>query len=85
MVRFYHEVLEKAARHHLTVNFHGAYKPTGLRRTFPNELNREGVLNFEYNKWSRGSTPEHELVVPFTRMLAGPLDYHQGGFRHVAP
>lgn len=85
MVNFYHEVVKKAAKHHLTVNFHGAYKPTGLRRTYPNLLTREGVLNLEYNKFrnSKGSTPRHELLVPFTRMLAGPLDYHQGGFRHV--
>jgi alpha-glucosidase len=85
MVNFYREILEKAARHRLTVNFHGSYKPTGIRRTYPNLLTREGVLNLEYNKFasSRGSTPEHELIVPFTRMLAGPLDYHQGGFRHV--
>jgi alpha-glucosidase len=86
MVRFYREVVEKAAAHHLTVTLHGAYKPTGLRRTFPNLLTREGVLNLEYNKFDNtpGSTPEHELIVPFTRMLAGPLDYHQGGFRYVA-
>jgi alpha-glucosidase len=83
MVRFYHEVLEKAAAHHLTVTLHGACKPTGLCRTFPNLLTMEGVLNLEYNKWGRGSTPDHELIVPFTRMLAGPLDYHQGGFRHA--
>jgi alpha-glucosidase len=86
MVRFYHEVAEKAAARHLTVTFHGAYKPTGSQRTYPNMLTWEGVLNLEYNKFngSPGSTPEHELVVPFTRMLAGPLDYHQGGFRYVA-
>ena len=86
MVRFYHEMTEKAAAHHLTINFHGAYKPTGTQRTFPNELNREGVLNLEYDKWSEtGSTPEHEVTIPFTRMLAGPMDFHQGGFRHVTP
>ena len=86
MVRFYHEMIEKAAAHHLTINFHGAYKPTGTQRTFPNEFNREGVLNLEYDKWSEtGSTPEHEVTIPFTRMLAGPMDYHQGGFRHVTP
>jgi len=87
MVNWYRDVVEKAARHHLTVNFHGAYKPTGLRRTYPNLLTREGVLNLEYNKFpgSRGVMPEHEMIVPFTRMLAGPLDFHQGGFRHVTP
>lgn len=82
MVNFYHEVLKKAAKHHLTVNFHGAYKPTGLRRTYPNLLTREAVFNLEHNKGFRfGCPPEHNLIVPFTRMLAGPLDYHQGILR----
>lgn len=86
MVNFYHEVLQKAARHRLTVTFHGSYKPTGLQRTYPNFLTSEGVLNTEHNKWGKvGSTPEHELLVPFVRMLAGPLDFHQGGFRPVMP
>jgi alpha-glucosidase len=63
------------------VNMHGAYKPTGLRRTYPNLSNKEGVLNLEWDKWSDKCTPEHDLIVPFTRMLAGPMDYHLGGFR----
>src|SRR5262249_23045709 len=51
-------------------------------RTYPNLLTHEGVLNLEYDKWdARGVTPEHELTVPFTRMLAGPLDFHQGSLR----
>lgn len=89
MVRFYHEIAEKAARHHLTVTFHGAYKPTGMERTWPNVLSYEGVYNQEYNKWapkgSRGTPPEHNLDVAFVRMLAGPLDYHQGGMRSTLP
>src|SRR5262245_483651 len=86
MVNFYHDLIRLAARHHLTVTLHGAYKPTGLGRTYPNLLTIEGVLNLEYNKWDeQGVTPEYELTVPFTRMLAGPLDFHQGSFRHVWP
>lgn len=87
MVRFYHEVAEKAAKRRLTVIFHGAYKPTGLERTWPNVLTYEGVRNLEYDKFdgNPGSTPTHEVTTPFVRMLAGPMDYHQGGFRHVAP
>jgi alpha-glucosidase len=82
MVGIYHEILEKAARHHLTVTFHGAFKPTGIRRTWPNLLNYEAVFNLEHNKGFRfGCPPEHNLTVPFTRMLAGPLDYHQGILR----
>ena len=84
MVDWIHEMVAKAAAHHLTVTLHNISKPTGLRRTYPNLLTREAVLNQEYNKWSHvGSTPEHQLTVPFTRMLAGPLDFHMGGFRSV--
>ncbi len=89
MVRFYHEMAEKAAAHHLTLTFHGAYKPTGMERTWPNVLSYEGVLNQEYNKWTRpsnlGTPPSHNLDAAFIRMLAGPLDYHQGGMRNVLP
>jgi alpha-glucosidase len=58
--------------------------PTGLERTYPNLLTNEAVLNLEYDKWDKlGVPPEHELTVPFTRMLAGPLDFHQGSLRGV--
>ncbi len=82
MVNFYHRVARKAAEHKLLVDFHGAYKPTGTGRTWPNQITREGVLGNEYNKWSNGVTPEHCLTLPFTRMLAGPMDFTPGGFRH---
>ncbi|MCO6043622.1 glycoside hydrolase family 97 protein [Aeoliella sp. ICT_H6.2] len=86
MVRWYHEVAEKAAQHHLTVTWHGAYKPTGMERTWPNVLSYEAALNQEYNKWSEvGTPPTHNLQIAFIRMLAGPLDYHQGGMRNVMP
>lgn len=83
-INWIREVVEKAAKHKLTVTLHNVHKPTGLRRTYPNLLNHEAVLNQEWNKWSPGATPEHNLIVPFTRMLAGPLDYHSGGFRSVS-
>ena len=84
MVNFLHEVVVKAAKNHLTVTFHGVFKPTGLERTYPNLLTSEGVLNLEYDKWDPlGCPPEHELTVAFTRMLAGPLDFHQGSLRGV--
>ncbi len=86
MVNFQREVLKLAAENHLTVTFHGVAKPTGLERTFPNLLASEGVMNYEYDKWDAiGIPPEHDLTVPFTRMLAGPMDFHQGCFRTVAP
>jgi alpha-glucosidase len=83
MVNFVEEVLQKAAKYHLHIQFHGAYKPTGLARTYPNELTKEGVLNLENLKWASDCDPEHNLMVPFTRMLAGPMDYHSGGFRSL--
>jgi len=83
MVNFYEEMVRKAGEHHLTVDFHGAYKPTGLRRTYPNLLTREGVMGLEYSKWSERVTPEHDVILPFTRMLAGPMDYTPGGFRNA--
>jgi len=89
MVRFYREMAEKAAGHHLTLTLHGAYKPTGMERTWPNVLTSEAALNQEYNKWEKpgelGTPPRHNLDIAFVRMLAGPLDYHQGGMRSVLP
>jgi len=84
MVNIQTEMLEKAAKHHLHVQFHGAYKPTGLHRTYPNEFTREGTLNYETNKWdAHGLSPDHDINIPFTRLLAGSTDYHLGGFRAV--
>lgn len=83
MVNFYHRILRKAAEHRLVVDLHGAYKPTGLQRTYPNYLTQEGVLGAEYNKWTERVTAAHNVTLPFTRMLAGPLDYTPGGFRNV--
>lgn len=79
------EILQKAAGHHLHIQFHGAYKPTGLSRTYPNELTREGTLNYENDKWGNPITPDDDINVVFTRLLAGPTDYHLGGFRAVPP
>jgi alpha-glucosidase len=78
MVNYYHKIAKEAAKRHLVVDFHGAYKPTGLRRAYPNVLTREGVLGLEHNKWSKNVTPEHDLTLPFIRMLAGPMDYTPG-------
>jgi alpha-glucosidase len=83
MVNYYRRVLEKAAAHHLMIDFHGAFKPDGVRRTWPNLMTREGVMGLEYSKWSARITPDHNVMLPFTRMLAGPLDYTPGGFRNV--
>jgi len=84
MVNFYERVVRKAAEHRLTVDFHGAYKGTGLRRTYPNLLVREGVMGLEYSKWTERVTPEYDVTIPFTRMLAGPIDFTPGAFRNAA-
>jgi alpha-glucosidase len=75
------EILQKAAQHHLHIQFHGAYKPTGLARTYPNEFTREGTLNYENDKWNDVVTPDADVNIAFTRLLAGSTDYHLGGFR----
>jgi alpha-glucosidase len=76
-------ILQAAARHHLLIHFHGIWKPTGWQRTYPNLMNHEGALNLEYLKWSDRCPPEHNLMMAYTRLIAGPMDYHLGGFRAV--
>lgn len=83
MVNIQTEILQRAAEHHLHIQFHGAYKPTGLHRTYPNEFTREGTLNYEVDKWDNKVTPAHDLNIVFTRLLSGATDYHLGGFRAV--
>ncbi len=80
MVRHYRKVVETAARYHLMVDAHEPIKPTGIRRTYPNFIAREGVRGMEYNAWSDGNPPEHTTILPFTRVLAGPVDYTPGIF-----
>lgn len=83
MVNWYHRIIKEAAKHKLMVDFHGAYKPDGIERTYPNLLTREGVMGGEYSKFSKRVTPEHNVTLAFTRMLAGPMDYTPGGFLNV--
>lgn len=78
MVEYYWKIARKAAEHRLLVDFHGSYKPDGLRRAYPNVLTREGVKGLENNKWGNEITPAHDLILPFTRMFAGPMDYTPG-------
>ena len=85
MVDFYHRIAKTAAKHHLLVDFHGAYVPDGFSRTYPNLITREGILGNEYNKWSNRITPEHCLTIPFTRMLTGEMDFTPGGFLNENP
>ena len=78
IVNFYYEAARKTAEHHLLIDFHGSYKPDGLQRTYPNALTREGVRGMENDKWERNITPEHDVTLPFTRMVAGPMDFTPG-------
>ncbi|HVO65414.1 MAG TPA: glycoside hydrolase family 97 catalytic domain-containing protein, partial [Syntrophales bacterium] len=81
MINIQEEILSKSAKHHLFVQFHGSSKPSGLSRTYPNEFTREGTLNYEVCKWDTTVNADHDISIPFTRLLAGPTDYHLGGFR----
>jgi alpha-glucosidase len=83
MVNFYERVLREAAKRRIFVNFHGTFKPTGLERRYPNAITREGVMASEYYKWSADLTPEHEVTVPFIRMVAGALDYEPGHMKNA--
>lgn len=85
MVAFYRRMAAETAKRHLLLDLHGAYVPAGLQRTYPNFITQEGVLGAEWNKMDRRVTPQHNLMLPYTRMLAGPLDYTPGGFRHRTP
>ena len=85
MVNYYEKVAVEAAKRRLLVDFHGAYKPTGLRRTYPNVITREGVRGLEWNKWSSEITPSHDLILPFTRMVAGPMDFTPGAMLNATP
>ncbi|WP_163709336.1 glycoside hydrolase family 97 protein [Mangrovibacterium lignilyticum] len=77
-IEFYERLIQEAAKHHLLVDFHGCSKPTGLHRTYPNLINYEGVHGNEYNKFNDEQTPSHNVDLPFTRMMTGPMDYTPG-------
>lgn len=80
MVRHYQKVLETAARYHVMLDVHEPIKDTGLRRTYPNMMTREGARGMEYEAWSTGNPPEHTTIIPFTRCLGGPMDFTPGIF-----
>jgi len=85
VVAFYQRIAQATARRHLLLDLHGAYVPAGLQRTFPNFITQEGVMGAEWNKMGGKITPRHNLMLPYTRMLAGPLDYTPGGFDNGTP
>lgn len=81
-VRHFRKVIETAARNNIIIDNHEPVMPTGLQRTFPNLMTQEGVRGQEYDAWSSdgGNPPEHTTIIPFTRGLAGPMDFTPGTF-----
>ena len=80
MIQHYRKVVETAAKYKLMLNVHEPIKATGISRTYPNMMTREGARGMEWNAWSEGNPPEHHVILPFTRCLGGPIDYTPGTF-----
>ena len=85
MVNWYEKVVRLAAKYNLLINFHGAFHPTGMNRTWPNQITREAVAGNECHRYSWRLTPELTAALPFTRFLIGPADYTPGGFHNILP
>jgi glucan 1,4-alpha-glucosidase len=81
MVRHFQRVTEKTANHRIMVDMHEPVRPTGLHRTYPNFLACEAARGNEFNAWSVGNPPDHETILPFTRLMGGPMDYTPGVFK----
>lgn len=77
-MNFYSKIARACARHKLMINIHSAPAPAGFEITYPNAITREGVMGSEWNGWSYFVTPTHDLIIPFTRMFSGSLDYEPG-------
>ena len=82
-INFYYRTAEKAAQHHLMMDYHGGTKPSGIERTWPNIMGYEAVAGMEQSKAGARDNPDHHVMLPFTRMLTGPMDYTPGGFNNV--
>ncbi|MFA5058524.1 MAG: glycoside hydrolase family 97 protein [Opitutaceae bacterium] len=78
VVNFYHRVCREAAKRHLLVDYHGAVRPALMTRTWPNLITAEGVRGLEWCKWTVHTNPDHDVMLPFTRMFLGPMDYTPG-------
>src|SRR3979411_1279878 len=81
MVNHYIRVAQKAASYHVMLDAHEPVRPTGLQRTYPNWLAGEAARGNEYNAFSAGNEPEHETILPLTRLMGGPMDYTPGIFK----
>ena len=85
VMNFYHRVCREAARRRMLVDFHGGIRPATMTRTWPNIVSVEGVRGLEQTKWSKLANPEHNVTLPFTRMLLGPMDYTPGAMVNAGP
>ncbi|MCK9410033.1 MAG: glycoside hydrolase family 97 protein, partial [Bacteroidetes bacterium] len=81
MVNHYHRAVSKAADYKIMVNSHESVRPTGIQRTYPNWIAAEAARGNEFNAWSSGNPPAHETILPFTRLMGGPMDYTPGIFQ----
>jgi len=81
MINHYVRVAKKTAEYKIMVDMHEPVRPTGLQRTYPNWLACEAARGNEFNAWSSGNPPDHETILPFTRLIGGPMDYTPGIFR----
>jgi hypothetical protein len=81
MINHYNHVAEKTAQYKIMVDMHEPIRPTGMHRTYPNWLANEAARGNEFNAWSKGNPPEHETILPFTRLMGGPMDYTPGIFQ----
>ncbi len=84
LVNFYHELAREAAKRKMLVDYHGAQRPALMTRTWPNIINVEGVKGLEWSKWSAEIQPPHTVMLPFTRMFLGPMDFTPGAMRNAA-
>lgn len=84
LVNFYHELAREAAKRKMLVDYHGAQRPALMTRTWPNIINVEGVKGLEWSKWSAEIQPSHTVMLPFTRMFLGPMDFTPGAMRNAA-
>ena len=82
-VKSMYDIAKKAAGYKLLVDYHGAFKPTGLQRTYPNVIGNEGVKGLENYKWANEDQPRYTTIIPYIRMMAGPMDYTPGAMRNA--
>ncbi len=78
LINYYYKVSREAAKRHMLVDFHGGQRPASMTRTWPNLISAEGVRGMEWSKWSADSQPSHNIMLPFTRMFLGPMDFTPG-------